>query len=194
MASFTKKAIVQTFLKLLDDRPLNQITVKDIVEACGINRNSFYYHFEDLPSLLEEILKDEADRIINEHASVSSLEDCLCVAIDFALKHKRAVMHTYGATNRALYEQYLDRVSQYVVSEYVNMKFKEIPANPADKELLIHFFKCILIGGALDWIADGMRYDIRQHMRRLCLLFDGTVEEALHRSADMPNTSADAAT
>ncbi|MCI5810305.1 MAG: TetR/AcrR family transcriptional regulator [Clostridiales bacterium] len=194
MASFTKKAIVQTFLKLLDDRPLNQITVKDIVEACGINRNSFYYHFEDLPSLLEEILKDEADRIINEHASVSSLEDCLCVAIDFALKHKRAVMHTYGATNRALYEQYLDRVSQYVVSEYVNMKFKEIPANPADKELLIHFFKCILIGGALDWIADGMRYDIRQHVRRLCLLFDGTVEEALHRSADMPNTSADAAT
>ncbi len=194
MASFTKKAIVQTFLKLLDDRPLNQITVKDIVEACGINRNSFYYHFEDLPSLLEEILKDEADRIINEHASVSSLEDCLCVAIDFALKHKRAVMHTYGATNRALYEQYLDRVSQYVVSEYVNMKFKEIPADPADKELLIHFFKCILIGGALDWIADGMRYDIRQHVRRLCLLFDGTVEEALHRSADMPNTSADAAT
>ena len=194
MASFTKKAIVQTFLKLLDDRPLNQITVKDIVEACGINRNSFYYHFEDLPSLLEEILKDEADRIINEHASVSSLEDCLCVAIDFALKHKRAVMHTYGATNRALYEQYLDRVSQYVVSEYVNMKFKEIPADPADKKLLIHFFKCILIGGALDWIADGMRYDIRQHVRRLCLLFDGTVEEALHRSADMPNTSADAAT
>lgn len=194
MASFTKKAIVQTFLKLLDDRPLNQITVKDIVEACGINRNSFYYHFEDLPSLLEEILKDEADRIINEHASVSSLEDCLCVAIDFALKHKRAVMHTYGATNRALYEQYLDRVSQYVVSEYINMKFKEIPADPADKELLIHFFKCILIGGALDWIADGMRYDIRQHVRRLCLLFDGTVEEALHRSADMPNTSADAAT
>ena len=194
MASFTKKAIVQTFLKLLDDRPLNQITVKDIVEACGINRNSFYYHFEDLPSLMEEILKDEADRIINEHASVSCLEDCLCVAIDFALKHKRAVMHTYGATNRALYEQYLDRVSQYVVSEYVNMKFKEIPADPADTELLIHFFKCILIGGALDWIADGMRYDIRQHVRRLCLLFDGTVEEALHRSADMPNTSADAAT
>ena len=194
MASFTKKAIVQTFLKLLDDRPLNQITVKDIVEACGINRNSFYYHFEDLPSLLEEILKDEADRIINEHASVSSLEDCLCVAIDFALKHKRSVMHTYGATNRALYEQYLDRVSQYVVSEYVNMKFKEIPADPADKELLIHFFKCILIGGALDWIADGMRYDIRQHVKRLCLLFDGNVEEALRRSADMPNTSADAAT
>ena len=31
MASFTRKAIQEAFLKLLDARPLNQITVKDIV-------------------------------------------------------------------------------------------------------------------------------------------------------------------
>lgn len=51
MANFTRKAIKDTFLKLLNQRPLTQITVKDIVEDCGINRNSFYYHFEDLPAL-----------------------------------------------------------------------------------------------------------------------------------------------
>lgn len=45
MASFTRKAIEEAFLKLLDARPLNQITVKDIVEECGVNRNTFYYHF-----------------------------------------------------------------------------------------------------------------------------------------------------
>ena len=54
MPNFTKKAIQETFITLLDERPLNKITVKDIVETCGINRNSFYYHFEDLPALLEE--------------------------------------------------------------------------------------------------------------------------------------------
>ena len=32
MASFTRRAIKDTFLKLLNQRPLNQITVKDIVE------------------------------------------------------------------------------------------------------------------------------------------------------------------
>ena len=55
MANFTRKAIKEAFLKLLNQRPLSQITVKDIVEDCGINRNSFYYHFEDLPALVEEL-------------------------------------------------------------------------------------------------------------------------------------------
>ena len=41
MPNFTKTAIKQAFLKLLNERPLKQITVRDIVEECGINRNSF---------------------------------------------------------------------------------------------------------------------------------------------------------
>ena len=53
MPSFTKRAIKEAFLRQLADRPLSQITVKDIVEECGINRNSFYYHYEGLPALLE---------------------------------------------------------------------------------------------------------------------------------------------
>ena len=50
MVNRTKDAIKQTFLELLNEKPLNQITVKMIVEQCGINRNSFYYHYQDLPA------------------------------------------------------------------------------------------------------------------------------------------------
>ena len=57
MPNFTKNAIKQAFIKLLHERPLKQITVKDIVEECGINRNSFYYHFADIPTLTEEIIR-----------------------------------------------------------------------------------------------------------------------------------------
>ena len=52
MANFTEKAIKASFLKLLNERPLTKITVRDIVEDCGINRNSFYYHYRDIPALL----------------------------------------------------------------------------------------------------------------------------------------------
>ena len=31
MPSFTRKAIMESFMKLLDARPLNKITIKDIV-------------------------------------------------------------------------------------------------------------------------------------------------------------------
>ena len=52
MPAFTKKAIADSFLKLLREKPLDKITIKDIVEDCGINRNTFYYHFEDIPALV----------------------------------------------------------------------------------------------------------------------------------------------
>ena len=47
MASFTKKAIRESFMRLLAERPVDKITVKDIVLDCGIARNTFYYHYRD---------------------------------------------------------------------------------------------------------------------------------------------------
>ena len=44
MPNFTKQAIKDSFLKLLNQQPLSKISVRSIVEDCGINRNSFYYH------------------------------------------------------------------------------------------------------------------------------------------------------
>ena len=52
MSKFTRDAIKQSFLKLLNERPLSQIKVRDIVSDCGVNRNTFYYYFHDIPSLV----------------------------------------------------------------------------------------------------------------------------------------------
>ncbi len=64
MANFTKQAIKAAFLELLDEKPLNKISVRDIVERCGINRNSFYYHFQDSPSLLGEIIVERTNELM----------------------------------------------------------------------------------------------------------------------------------
>ena len=42
MALLTQKVIKEAFWKLLSEKSFSKITVKDIVEICGINRNSFY--------------------------------------------------------------------------------------------------------------------------------------------------------
>ena len=31
---------------------LDKITIKDLVEICGVNRQTFYYHFDDVYDLL----------------------------------------------------------------------------------------------------------------------------------------------
>ena len=51
-----RASIIEAFAQLLEERPINKITVKDIVNRCDINRNTFYYHFPDIPSLLLEMM------------------------------------------------------------------------------------------------------------------------------------------
>ena len=55
MSELTKRAIQESFKKLLSNQPLDKITVKNITDDCGVNRNTFYYHYSDIYQLLEEI-------------------------------------------------------------------------------------------------------------------------------------------
>lgn len=107
MADFTKRAIKASFLKLLDERPLSRITVKEIAADCGINRNTFYYHYEDIPALLMEIIKDNMDEILREYPAFDSFEQCVEAAIRTAINNRRVVMHIYNSINRNLYEQFI---------------------------------------------------------------------------------------
>ncbi|HBY72505.1 MAG TPA: hypothetical protein DEG06_09725 [Lachnospiraceae bacterium] len=106
------------------------------------------------------------------------------MAIEFALENKKAVMHIYSSANRESYERYLNKVYQYVVTKYIESVFADIPAKEEDLEIIIKFFKCELVGYTLDWMSDGMRYDIRNQVRRICELFDGTTKIAIQRSAE----------
>ncbi len=46
MSGFTKEIIAKTFTEICWTRkPMSKVTVRDIVERCGVNRNTFYYHF-----------------------------------------------------------------------------------------------------------------------------------------------------
>ena len=45
--SETKIQMAESLKRLIKDRPFSKITVQDIVADCSINRNTFYYHFEN---------------------------------------------------------------------------------------------------------------------------------------------------
>lgn len=47
MSQTTKKALAASLKKLLKRKSLDKITVIDITEDCGVNRQTFYYHFKD---------------------------------------------------------------------------------------------------------------------------------------------------
>lgn len=184
MPNFTRNAIKASFLKLLNERPLNQITVKDIVEDCGINRNSFYYHFADIPTLLEEIVKEEIDRIIQNHETIDSLEECLEVAISFALQNKRAAYHIFNSINRGILEQYLLEMCQYAVEKYIGTMSMGMSIPEENKALIIRYYKCECFGQIIEWMNSGMKDDFMEQFSRFCKFGKGITSDLLRRSME----------
>lgn len=181
MADFTKKAIRNSFLKLLNEKPLKQITVRDIVDDCGVNRNTFYYHFQDIPQLIETIIREDAEQIIAAHPTITTVQEYLEAAIGFALNNRNAIMHIYRSVNRDLYEQYQWRVCQHAAAAFIDQILTGRKVPDADRALLIDYVKCVCFGIVMGWLEDGMKNDIQAYADRLCELKQGDLELMIDR-------------
>lgn len=185
MANFTKQAIKSSFMKLLNQQPLSKISVRDIVEDCGINRNSFYYHFQDIPSLIEEIIKEDADRIIEQYPTVNSLRECINIMFRYALENKKAVLHIYNSANRDIYEKSMMKLCEYVVTKYLETVFGKDPESEKARASAIIFFKCELFGLSFEWIEKGMKEDAIEEIYSLADLCRDFSDEIMKRSKEM---------
>ena len=178
MANFTEKAIKESFIRLLKEKPLSKITVKDIVEDCGINRNSFYYHYQDVPQLLNCIIADEADRLIEAYPTIESREKAFDVAVEFALENKAAVMHLYNSENRDVLERNILKLSEDTITKYMKSLFPEQRLNDQDRKIVINVLKCEVFGMIIEWLERGMSEDIKADYHRFNELMPRLIEEA----------------
>ncbi len=90
MPSFTKKAIVESFMHLIGKKPLDKITVRDIVDDCGINRNTFYYYFQDIYAVLEELCDATVRHLPQGQTLAVTLSAFYRTLADFSEKYPHA--------------------------------------------------------------------------------------------------------
>ena len=189
MPSFMKDAIKKTFVDLLEEFPMSSITVKMIVEKCGINRNSFYYYYQDLPSLVEEMIKDDADVIIARYDTIDtidSIETALRAAVSFCEQKRRAILHIYNSVSRDVFEMYLWKVCDYVVTTYAKTLFRDVKIAPSDAEIILRFYRCECFGLTIEWLNQKMETNVEEHIIRFCQLYKGMAEEMIRRAAENP--------
>ena len=173
MSHLTDKAIKAAFMKLLEEQPFEKITVKDIVEDCGINRNSFYYHYRDIPDLLEKIVAEITSAAIERYPSINSLGECLSASMSFVLENRRAVFHIYNSVSRDMFEKALMKLCGYVVGRYVDTAFEKKNVSDRDKALFVRCLKCELFGLIIDWLNEGMKDDAIKDLERIAQLGRG---------------------
>ena len=180
----TRDLIITAFAQLLEERPMNKITVKDIVEHCGINRNTFYYHFSDIPSLLQNMMEEKVSALIATHCTLGHPLDCIKPALQYGAAHRQAVLHVYRAVSRETFLHYMNRFSQHMVDEYFSNISKTVSIPAKDAAVLNRYYKCAVTGCLLDWLDASMQYDLESDMERLCFVLDGTGERAIQKSVE----------
>lgn len=178
----TKKLIRATFLKQLNEMPLNKITVKGLSEEAGINRNTFYYHYQDVYGVLAEIFDEALSKVIALYDGSRSWEETYKKAMAFAIVNKKAIFHIYYSLRREDLENYFNNVASMLMERFVGGLLPETKAKDVDRKLIATFFANAMSGITLAWVSDGMKEDPDMVIDRIGFLFDGCIEEALRRS------------
>ncbi len=149
----TKRLIADTFKQLITMQPLDKISISDIVNACGLNRKTFYYHFEDKQALICWIFDREFESLVDVNRNNT--------VIDELIDH----LHE----NRAFYAPALTSDVQNNLSEHIYriikqamlqdiaraLNGKNLPDNKTD--WIANFFANATVGSIKQWASAGMK-------------------------------------
>ena len=59
----SRKLINDALADLLQEKPLDKITVTDVVNRAGINRGTFYAHYADIPDVINHLIQNTFSKI-----------------------------------------------------------------------------------------------------------------------------------
>ena len=96
----TKKMIAASLKQFMMRKPLSKITVSEIVADCGINRKTFYYHFEDIPDLLKWMLEQETIEIVKQFDLVKDAEAVIAFVLDYVEQNKHMLECVHDSMGR----------------------------------------------------------------------------------------------
>ncbi len=182
MAQFTKKAIIAGFLELLNERPFDKITVVDVASRCEINRNTFYYYYEDLYALVDDILHIETQKILDMRITCDSWADAFTLVTEFDRKNKRAVYHLYHSPNWQNLEKHLYDIILSGMTAVMENEAKDTGASAEDIRDLAIFYTSAMLGVMSQWLRNDMKYDADGYIANISRLLEGNARASLIRS------------
>lgn len=180
MAQTTKKALAQALKELLGEKPLDKITVVDIVNRCEVNRQTFYYHFQDIYDLIEWIFLNETTKALSDNKTYDTWQVGFLDVFDYIIANKKLIQNLYKSIAREQLETFLYKEVYNLLISIVNEKAKGMKVRENDKAFIANFFKYALVGLVLDWIGKGMKEDPHLIIKRLSLLIQDDMQKALH--------------
>ena len=137
-------------MRLVEQKSVKKITIRDIVEACGITRNTFYYYFHDIYEVLEHALAVGFERIGSES---QNFEEFLSASFAFCVEYQKVLYNLYHSVG---YEQLSDYLKKQVRS-HLRGYLECLQVSVEDAGLICVLCEEALVGTLMRWICNPRR-------------------------------------
>lgn len=141
-----KAMIAQKLGELLEQKNLDKITVRELVEACHISRQTFYYHFHDLMEVVEWNQHKVLEKALQRDFSQKNSKEAIKEIVTDVLEHKELILQLLESRQHdEIIQLFLDTV-HFQLREILHKKAPVVSIPPMDAEMLLDFYSTGIVG------------------------------------------------
>ena len=175
-----KSAVADALMDMLTRRGADKITVKDLVEACGISRQTFYYHFRDIVDVMEWAARRAGERILAESLQAAAPQEALGRFVSFTVESWHLIRRLLTSQRRDAMERIMLQSVRGYLEDLLSRRQGGPALNREDWEAMLDFYACGVTGLLLKNCG---RQDLDQ-ARLADQLYRLLSERMLHPAAD----------
>ena len=152
----TKKSLAKSLKILIKKKKFNKITINDIVKLSKVNRNTFYYHFEDINALLKWTFEQETFDFLKTFDMTTDFEKALNFIIDYVEDNKHILSCVTNSLGREQMKQFFSDDLKDVVKMIIDASEKELylKVNDDFKKYLCNFYTEAIAGNLLAYFKN----------------------------------------
>lgn len=161
---YTKSAIKEAFLSLLEYKELNKITVSELCQLADVNRATFYRYYLDIYDLFDKIQEEFVDElklaINNDDSSKYTVATFSHGLLEVLLKEKKLAKIMFKTNNKLLF---LDDILEITYDICYNNWKADLPdVDPQDVEYATIFIFNGALGIINYWITNNFEKDVNE--------------------------------
>ena len=177
----TKKMLSASLKHCMEKKSLSKITVTDIVTDCGLNRKTFYYHFQDVPDLLKWTLEQEAVDVVKQFDLLNELEEALRFAVRYIRENSHMINCAYDSIGRDELKRFLNHDFQSIVMSIVEQieRKENVHSDPDAKKIICNFYTEGMAGERVDLLKSRDAAQDEKSIRCISLVVRTSLEAAV---------------
>lgn len=179
MQDNVKNQIVSALVAALEQKTLEQITVKEIAEKVGVSRQTFYYHFHDIYDVVEWIFENASTMILSEFSTIDSWQTGYVIIMQWVQNHRTLVLNCCRSVRKDYIENFMNRVLFEYIHNVVQEQSKGMHVTEAQKKFIAKFFTLAINAISIEWIGNGMQEDPSIMAEQVNILIRGDFKKAL---------------